>query len=121
LTLLVSADRLRSAGSRAASSLQVITTLGVRIALGPLTENTADLALVRLDEVQMVTCLAKPQNGEIPAAVLAAAQEYGKFVWVTDVDDAAAAGSLFRQAVHYVSGLAITPPLTRPEFDFPVT
>jgi len=121
LTLLVSADRLRSAGSRAASSLQVITTLGVRIALGPLTENTADLALVRLDEVQMVTCSAKPQNGEIPAAVLAAAQEYGKFVWVTDVDDAAAAGSLFRQAVHYVSGLAITPPLTRPEFDFPVT
>ncbi len=119
LTLLVSADRLRSAGSRASSSLQPLTALGVRIALGPLTDNTSDLALVRLDEVHMVTCLAKPQDGEIPDALLAAAQEYGKLVWVTEVDDSAAAGSLFRQAVHYVSGLAITPPLTRPEFDFP--
>ena len=119
LTLLVAADRLRSAGSRASSILQPITALGVQIAVGPLADTTADLALVRLDEVKMVTCMAKPQTGELPDSLLAGAQEFGKFVWVTEVNDAAAAGSLFRQPVHYVSGLAITPPLTRPEFEFP--
>jgi len=119
ITLWLQADRLQESAALAAAQLRALTTLGVRVALGPLTDSAADLRLARLEEVHSVICVAGEGGAPLPAELLKAAQANGKFVIVTEVDDPQEAESMFRQPVHYLTGGALSPPLSRPEFEFP--
>jgi EAL domain-containing protein (putative c-di-GMP-specific phosphodiesterase class I) len=93
--------------------------MGVQIGIGPLGDTPAELELLKLDEVHMISCRAGATATEISPVLLQAAAERGKSVLVDSVDDPSTAGAVFRLPIHYVTGLAISPPLTRPEFEFP--
>lgn len=119
LMLWVSPDRLRQSPAAAADWLRPFVEMGLRIAVGPLGESPSDLALAGLDAVQ---CVVTRASAEAPAplpALAGAAETAGKQILVEGVDEPAVASSLFRSAVHYIVGGAISPPLVRPEFDFP--
>ncbi len=120
LTLLIEADRMRGNSARAARVLQPYREMGLRIGLGPLSDAAADQELGCLEDVQLLVCSLASGSSELPAHILRVAAEYGKFVLVQGVDDPSAAGAMFRQPVHYLTGAAISPPLTRPEYEFPV-
>jgi CheY-like chemotaxis protein len=119
LMLWVAADRMRGAGSRVSQYLRPYAAMGVQIGIGPLGDTPAELELLKLDEVHMISCRAGATATEISPVLLQAAAERGKSVLVDSVDDPSTAGAVFRLPIHYVTGLAISPPLTRPEFEFP--
>ncbi len=119
LTLMVNADRMRNASSRTESALRPLVEQGLKIALGPLSDSANDQRLARLGAVSIIVCQVAAEGVPLPLELLKLAAELQKQVLVMGVDDASSAEVVFRQPVHFACGDAISPPLSRPEFEFP--
>lgn len=119
IILWVDAEGLRGAPALAQRLLRPAAEMGIKLALGPLNDDSADLDLARLNELSLLVCRCTPEHVVPPESLIKVAADYGKTLVVTEVNDIHALGELFAQQVHYALGDAICTPLATPEFDFP--
>ena len=119
LVLWISARGLRGAPALAQRLLRPAAEMGVKLAIGPLSDDETDLDLAKLNEVTVLVHRCQPEHTAPPAGLTRVAADYGKTLVVEGVDELRSLSELFLQPVHYLTGSAVSPPLESPQFEFP--
>lgn len=97
--------------------LRLLSTMAVKVAVGPLADQPEQRALARFGGISAVLLEAGATGLDV---LIAQAREHGQFVLLDGVDQVGRLAELFaRGEVHWVAGPVVAPLLDAPEFEFP--